>query len=136
MPGICVRLRVKVTCHIVSDFSFIFDQFVVLQALNPLPSAAAVANCIAWLAYGFVIRNWYIWVENFLGLVAGLVLFLASFGIGVDSVRQRDTLTFVGLVFAVLLPIIGALERLVFTDDGGAQKKLWGYTCATPMASC
>jgi Sugar efflux transporter for intercellular exchange len=99
-----------------------------MQEFNPLPSAAAVFNCVAWIAYGFVIKNWYIWVENFLGLLAGLLLFLQAYGIGVSG-RQRDMLTGVSMVIATLLPMIGALERLVLTNHG-AQKKLWGFTGA------
>ena len=98
-----------------------------VQDLNPLPSAVAVANCTAWLAYAFVISDWYIWVENYLGLLSGLVLFLQMYGIGVPKLRQRDVLTGISLLLAMLLPVIGALERLV-VEEHSVRRKLWGFT--------
>ena len=98
-----------------------------MQAFNPLPPASGIANCISRVAYSFIIRNWYIWANNFLGLLAGILVFVGAVSIGLNSQRWRDALTVVCLLFAILMPVIGAIERLVATD-AGTQRLLWGWT--------
>jgi cytochrome bd-type quinol oxidase subunit 2 len=102
--------------------------------LNPLPSAVGVANCAAWVAYSFVIDDWYIYVENVLGLLAALFLFLVAFGIGVPDVQQRDLLTAAAMLLAAALPIVAALERLVL-ESSNARQQLWGFSGTAPACT-
>ena len=71
----------------------------------------------------------YIFVPNFTGMLIGLFLFLVSYGIGIPDKQDRDKLTAAALILAAVLPLVGALERLVLTSDNAGQQ-VWGYTGA------
>jgi solute carrier family 50 protein (sugar transporter) len=38
---------------------------------NALPFAAMAANCLAWIFYGFLIRDWFVYAPNYVGLMFG-----------------------------------------------------------------
>jgi hypothetical protein len=103
-----------------------------LQVLNLLPFVFTVANCLSWVAYSFIIDNWYLFIPNMLGFLIGLMLFLISFGIGVSDAAVRNRIVAVSMVLATLLPTVAAIERLIL-DSHEAQKQLWGYTGAWPL---
>jgi Sugar efflux transporter for intercellular exchange len=104
-----------------------------MQKLNALPFVFIVANCVCWVAYSFTIKNWYLFVPNTLGFLIGLLLFLVAYGIGVPDKRERDKLTACAMILATVLPIVGAMERLVLTSEEAGQKA-WGYTGAGAAA--
>lgn len=58
-----------------------------IQELNPLPFLGIVANCVAWLLYGTLIKDPYVYFSNILGLPLGCfyVLTTLKFATGVSG---------------------------------------------------
>ena len=102
-----------------------------MQSLNPLPFVMAMANCVAWTSYSFLIEDWFLIIPNSLGCMIATLLFLVSFGLGVPERRSRDTLTLAFMVLVVLLFSVAIVERMAVTSLE-VKKQLWGYTGVHP----
>eukprot|EP00892_Ulva_mutabilis_P011313 jgi/Ulvmu1/8554/UM044_0088.1 len=98
-----------------------------LGAVNTLPFAMTMANCVCWTTYAFLIDDWFLVIANSLGFLIGATLFLASFGIGVPDARARDRVLAVCLADAAILFTVTILERMV-VESQTAKEQLWGYT--------
>lgn len=94
-----------------------------------MPFVMAMANCVAWTAYSFLIDEWFLAIPNALGCLIAMFLFLNSFGLGVPSNRARDQTTLVCLILSVVLFTAAIIERMVITSLD-TKKLIWGYTGA------
>jgi solute carrier family 50 protein (sugar transporter) len=54
-----------------------------------MPFPAIMANCVGWIAYGFVIQDWYVWAPNEIGFLLGVFYTLSCYGLVDTKVRQR-----------------------------------------------
>lgn len=52
-----------------------------LKSLNPIPFTVTVFNCIGWSTFGLLKRDWFIFIANSTGLVAGLYYSISSLAI-------------------------------------------------------
>ena len=87
-----------------------------------------VANCIAWLAYGLTLRNWFLGPPNVVGMLLGLGQLLCALSLGVPDARQRNLVMLTTVFLAACLASVGILCGLVFADEPQVSQQLWGYT--------
>jgi solute carrier family 50 protein (sugar transporter) len=59
-----------------------------MQELNPLPFLGIVANCTAWLLYGTLTRDPYVYFSNFLGLPLGFFYVFTTIKFANEKVRS------------------------------------------------
>ncbi len=52
-----------------------------------MPFPAILANCVGWIAYAYVVRDWYVWVPNEIGFLLGSFYTLSCFGLLDTKVR-------------------------------------------------
>lgn len=96
-----------------------------LGDLNPMPFPAILANCVGWIAYAYVVRDWYVWVPNEIGFLLGSFYTLSCFGL-LDT-KGRDWQIVIFMFFAALLTIVGAIGALCNLSHH-ALRLLWGFT--------
>lgn len=94
----------------------------------------AMANCVAWTTYAFLIDDWYLVIPNSLGCLIASFLFLVSYGIGMPNQRARDMVSLAFMVLGLLLFTVAILERMV-VDSLDTKKQMWGYTGMTSSFS-
>lgn len=104
-----------------------------LEKLNVIPFVFIVFNCSSWVAYAYVVNDWFVYATNAIGFLIGVTLFVNTALIGVPNQRHRDFIYLIVIVFAVWLLLMGTLERLVFETNSWQEgkdmgKKLWGWT--------
>ncbi|GBF91311.1 DNA-3-methyladenine glycosylase [Raphidocelis subcapitata] len=92
---------------------------------NALPFAAMGANCMAWLFYGFLIRDWYVYIPNFVGLMFGWFFTFTCFKFSTD--KAQDSLTAIILSTLGLYFVIGIVHQAANLQFAAA-KTLWGST--------
>jgi solute carrier family 50 protein (sugar transporter) len=63
-----------------------------LQELNPLPFIGIFANCTAWLLYGTLTKDPYVYFSNILGLPLGFWMIFTSFKWANEKVSQGSGL--------------------------------------------
>lgn len=51
-----------------------------LQELNAIPFPVVVANCVAWVGYGIVTKDPYVFLANDPGLLLGLFYTFSAYG--------------------------------------------------------
>jgi hypothetical protein len=107
----------------------------VVQSLNPLPFVMAMANCVAWTTYAFLLEDWYLVIPNSVGCLIAAFLFLTSHGLGMPDRKARDQLSLACMVLTVLLFVVSILERMVITSLE-AKKQMWGYTGVFVCSLC
>lgn len=86
----------------------------VLAPLNTWPYPIIVANCLTWLAYSVVIRDWWLYWGNLPGAVLGLYFVLAVLPLAPPPVRRQLvalTLGGFGLVGIVCVGVAGLITR-------------------------
>ena len=59
------------------------------QELNPLPFLGMIANTAAWLFYGTLIQDPYVYFSNILGLVFGAFFTLTCYKFAKEKVNDR-----------------------------------------------
>lgn len=60
-----------------------------LQALNPIPFAATFANTAAWMAYSFLIVDYFVFAPNVVGVPAGLFNTMICYSLAPRKVSRR-----------------------------------------------
>eukprot|EP00877_Chromochloris_zofingiensis_P005579 jgi/Chrzof1/15021/Cz09g24080.t1 len=97
-----------------------------LGALNPLPMVAMWANCVGWVVYSFINRDYYVLASNVPGLLLGTFMTISCYGLADE--KLRDTMM-QGILFFTLL-ISGSGITVSF---GGFEHEsvasIWGTTC-------
>jgi len=58
------------------------------QDLNPLPFVGTFANCTAWLLYGTLTKDPYVYFSNILGLPLGFFFIFTSLKFAPEKVRR------------------------------------------------
>ena len=91
-----------------------------LGELNPLPFPLIFANCLGWLAYSFVLRDYYVFFSNAPGCLLGLYFTLSAIGLAGRRERVRlesITMVIVGImVLTGLVTVILPVENPPFPD--------------------
>lgn len=95
-----------------------------LGEVNALPFAMMVANCAAWMFYGAVIVDYFVYVANIPGLVGGLFYTLVCFRF--SKAAAQNALTAIALASAVLFSCVGVASMAV--NSPAVSKTLWGAT--------
>lgn len=98
---------------------------------NALPFAAMGTNCLAWLFYGFLIRDWFVYIPNFVGLFFGWFYTFTCFRFSKDS--AQETLIYILLGSATLYFVIGIVHQACDMSFAAA-KTLWGSTAVGVLA--
>lgn len=60
-----------------------------LQALNPLPMVAMWANCVGWVVYSFINRDYYVLASNVPGLLLGTFMTISCYGLADEKVSWQ-----------------------------------------------
>jgi len=68
-----------------------------MGSLNPIPFAMILANCVAWLNYGFVTQNPYVFYANALGSMLGLHMTLTGVRLATPNARKSLERLVIGL---------------------------------------
>ena len=71
-----------------------------LGNLNPVPWAMILANCVAWLHYGYLKANPFIFFSNALGTLLGL--FYTMTGVALGDAAQRARMESIALGFTAV----------------------------------
>ncbi|MES1917646.1 MAG: hypothetical protein MHM6MM_009359, partial [Cercozoa sp. M6MM] len=97
-----------------------------LGGLNPLPFVLILSNCLAWIAYGVALEDWYVFAANWPGLCMGTYYMLSLMDIASRQQRQRIR----GVMVFSLVVITGIQMGATLLDDGDedARKLLFGCT--------
>lgn len=91
--------------------------------LRPPPAAAPRgANCLSWLFYGFLIRDWFVYIPNQAGLVFGWYYMFSCFKFSKDA--AQDVMTGIILATVMLYWVVGILHQALNLGPEGA-KTLW-----------
>jgi len=95
-----------------------------LGQLNPIPFAMSLANCVAWLGYGFVTKNPFVFYANGLGVLLGL--YSTMTGVRLADPDKRKLVETIVMSSGTLLIAAGYVSSLVLTDAKSRQL-LFGY---------
>ena len=82
--------------------------------LNPLPYPFAAANCAAWLMYGAISGNYWVYVPNGTGFLISLYYTGAVYGL---DARWRERMERLMGVLVVLLLFVGMIVSCVLRDS-------------------
>jgi len=102
-----------------------------LSDLNPVPWAAIVCNCAAWIGYSYFKKDWFVYLANQPGLVMGLFYSLTALGLA-RTQRTKDSIVLIFTGISVLLPACAAALNLAIyqADDENEEKAVvWGFLC-------
>jgi solute carrier family 50 (sugar transporter) len=107
--------------------------------LNPIPYAAMVFNCIGWLMYGFIRKDFYLCFANWTGVIFGYfyvntcLVALGSAEPGSPEKKSRDLIEQVliaAVVYWGLLAIIAFVKfDLCIQDDLDISTSIFGISC-------
>ena len=61
------------------------------QALNPIPFAAQILNCIGWVVYTVQSRNWYIFCTDAPGLLVSIWMTFSLYPYADRKARHSDS---------------------------------------------
>lgn len=95
-----------------------------LGDLNPVPWAMILANCVAWLHYGFLQGNPYIFWSNALGSLLGL--FYTMTGMALGDAAQRQQMENIALGFSAVHVLASYFSALKL-KSAHAKQLLAGY---------
>lgn len=99
-----------------------------LGGLNPIPFALIIVNCIGWVVYAFMIKNYYIFFSNATGVVIGGFLCMSSVQLLVRAEpNEKDDRTRLiiecimlgGVAFWILVALITSIS--MDPDDSAPQ---------------
>jgi solute carrier family 50 protein (sugar transporter) len=85
-----------------------------LGVFNPIPFALQISSAMAWILYGFLLKNYFLFFPNLVGMLLGIYYTFSL--IPVVSIRQRELIlriVLVGIAFA----LVGALISFVGLED-------------------
>lgn len=93
--------------------------------LNPVPYPAILANCIGWVVYSYMVRDWFIFVPNEVGMLIGLFYILSTYGACTTSMQNK--IDFLVLVTFTVLPLLGAVLAIAPIGlDLKGRAQVWG----------
>lgn len=85
---------------------------------NPLPYPMIVGNCLAWLLYSFLIKDYWVFFSNIGGIGLGLYYTLLVFGIASQDVYQKERTQIIQfLLGGVIFCFTGAFFAFVILAD-------------------
>ncbi|CAG9467777.1 unnamed protein product [Pedinophyceae sp. YPF-701] len=101
-----------------------------LGDLNPLPFAAIVFNCSAWIGYSIVQRDWYIWTCNVWGLSLGMFYTLSGYKLAGGRLSLR--LPTQGLIEGIMVSLGAVIALLAWLSvkagmNDDHRQLLWGF---------
>lgn len=94
-----------------------------LGDLNPLPMVAMWANCAAWLVYGYLVKDYYVFAANEPGLLLGTYMTIVCYGFA--DAKARDRMLYTVLFFTSILSVGGAVVNLSNMDPT-TRNFVWG----------
>ena len=97
-----------------------------LGTLNPVPYAVTVCNCLGWVIYGCMRRDYFIFFANFSGLICGVGYSLSALVLlqrkKIDAFRFN--MMFWGLMAtAAFWGLMGMIACIVFDDDPASREQ-------------
>jgi len=101
----------------------------VLGSLNPLPYPMIVANCLSWLCYSFVVKDWFVYFANIFGFVLGVFYTTscrACSETSASSAKVMDILFLGGQAF-----VLGgaSIALIALRNDPKAAQTMMGVVC-------
>lgn len=101
-----------------------------LGEMNPLPYVAMVANCVAWLLYGTLTHDFYVYASNIFGLLLGFFYIFTTYKFAAEKAQDRMRNIFLGFVsFFLIIGIVSLAANMGYAGT----KQLWGAACVTVL---
>lgn len=110
-----------------------------LKSHNPLPYCMIVCNCLAWLLYSFLVRNYYIFFGNLIGWCLGLYYVLSMFAVALNSSGPQSSECFsmlAVLVSGTALSFLGALFSFIVNFPGSGESFPSGHQGMFTLTPC
>ncbi len=97
-----------------------------LRDLNPVPWPAITGNCIAWIGYSYIKRDWFVFAANEPGFIMGIFYSLTAINLAPNG-KTRDVLLGTFLALCSVLPCCGVLLAIPLSDwNEGRKTFFWG----------
>mmetsp|Transcript_19131 Transcript_19131/g.31303 ORF Transcript_19131/g.31303 Transcript_19131/m.31303 type:complete len:245 (+) Transcript_19131:105-839(+) len=100
-----------------------------LGDLNPLPYPLIVSNCIAWVLYSFIVKDWFVFTGNFTGFLLGVfytVSCRSSPSLNAKTAKIFDIL-YIGFQGFVLAG--GGVALISLKDQPSVAQTVMGVIC-------
>jgi solute carrier family 50 protein (sugar transporter) len=92
-------------------------------SLNSHPYPIVVCNCIGWMMYGSVIKDYWVFVSNFPGLLVSVYALMIALTLNAQNEKKRKELEKMVLVSCAVLSIMGFVLGVVMHGDEKEGKK-------------
>ena len=105
-------------------------------SLNSHPYPIVVCNCIGWMMYGSVIKDYWVFVSNFPGLLVSVYALMIALTLNARNEKKRKELEKMVLVSCALLSVMGFVLGVVMHGDEKEGKKRFasGIFCNVVLA--
>lgn len=100
-----------------------------LGDVNALPFVMMLANCAAWMFYGALITDFFVYAANIPGVLGGLFYTLTCFRF--SKAAAQNAMTAIALGASALFCVVGAADMAVLSPS--ASKTLWGSTAVAVL---
>ena len=104
--------------------------------LNSHPYPIVVCNCIGWMMYGSVIKDYWVFVSNFPGLLVSVYALMIALTLNAQNEKKRRELEKMVLVSCAFLSVMGFILGVVMHGDEKEGKKRFasGIFCNVVLA--
>ena len=105
-------------------------------SLNSHPYPIVVCNCIGWMMYGSVIKDYWVFVSNFPGLLVSVYALMIALTLNARNEKKRKELEKMVLVSCAFLSVMGFVLGVVMHGDEKEGKKRFasGIFCNVVLA--
>ena len=105
-------------------------------SLNIHPYPIVVCNCIGWMMYGSVIKDYWVFVSNFPGLLVSVYALMIALTLNARNEKKRKELEKMVLVSCAFLSVMGFVLGVVMHGDEKEGKKRFasGIFCNVVLA--
>ena len=105
-------------------------------SLNSHPYPIVVCNCIGWMMYGSVIKDYWVFVSNFPGLLVSVYALMIALTLNAQNEKKRRELEKMVLVSCAFLSVMGFILGVVMHGDEKEGKKRFasGIFCNVVLA--
>jgi solute carrier family 50 protein (sugar transporter) len=102
--------------------------------LNAHPYPIVVANCVGWMMYGSVIRDYWVYVSNLPGVLVSVYAVMTAISLARNEEKRRELEKMV-LLSCALTSAIGFVLGVVMHDEGEAKRRFAsGIFCNVVLA--
>ena len=104
-------------------------------SLNSHPYPIVVCNCIGWMMYGSVIKDYWVFVSNVPGVLVSVYALMIALTLHASNEKKRKELEKMTLVSCALLSAMGFVLGVVMHDEKEGKKRFAsGIFCNVVLA--